>query len=277
MKTIIVAMDFSQGAMNAMDYAIDLALNTNSEIMMLWVDSNNKEKAAFGEKNEIRHDAKLELEKIVQEKSEKHVGINISYKLRKGKVYQELASQVVAAKADLAIIGTHGISGFEEFWVGSNAFKIISYSPCPVISVRTDFTVGGSVKNIVLPIDDSFDTTKKVPMAAKLALAFGADIQLLAIYYSDLPSLKKITDVHIKETKRYLLGKGIEIKFKSCTSNNVPASIVKYAEDLQADLIVIMTDQDKATKDIIMGFNSQQIINRSSIPILSVKPGKMEF
>jgi len=40
---------------------------------------------------------------------------------------------------------------------------------------------------------------------------------------------------------------------------------------------VIMTDQDKATSDIIMGMNSQQIINRSSIPILSVKPDKMEF
>jgi len=277
MKKIIIAMDFSQGALNAMDYAIDLALITSSEILMLWVDTNIGEKNCAGEKNEIRHDAKLELEKIIQEKQEKHEELKIGYKLRKGKVYQELASQVKNDKTDLVVVGTHGISGFEEFWVGSNAFKIISYSPCPVISVRTDFTTERRIKNIILPIDDSFDTTKKVPMAAKLALAFGADIQLLALHYSELPSLRKITDTHITETKRYLNSKGVKTKFKSCTSNNMSSSIVKYAEDLQADLIVIMTDQDKANKDIIMGFNSQQIINRSAIPILSVKPDKMEF
>ena len=277
MKTIIIAMDFSKGALNAMEYAIDLALITNSEILMLWVDTNIGEKNCAGEKNELRHDAKLELEKIIQEKQEKHEGLKISYKLRKGKVYQELASQVKHDKADLVVAGTHGISGFEEFWVGSNAFKIISYSPCPVISVRTDFTTARRIKNIILPIDDSFDTTKKVPMAAKLALAFGADIQLLALHYSELPSLRKITDKHITETKRYLNSKGVKTNFKACTSNNMSSSIVKYAEDLQADLIVIMTDQDKANKDIIMGFNSQQIINRSAIPILSVKPDKMEF
>jgi len=277
MKKIIVAMDFSRGAINAMDYAIDLALTANSEVLLLWVDTNFDEKTIVGEKNEIRHDAKLELKRIIEEKKEKHEGLQISFKLKKGKVYQELASQVLASNADLVVVGTHGISGFEEFWVGSNAFKIISYSPCPVISVRADFTKSGSINRILIPIDDTFDTTKKVPMATKIAVAFGAQAELLGIYYSELPSLKKITDGYIKESERYLLRHGLKTNFKACSSNNVSASIVKYAEDSQADLIVIMTDQDKANHDIIMGNNAQQIINRSSIPILSVKPGEMVF
>jgi len=277
MKKIIVAMDFSQGSMNALNYAVDVALSADSEILMLWVDTNIEEKYGLGEKNEVRQDAKIELKSIIETKKAEHEELKIAYKLRKGKVYQELAIQANSCNADLVVVGTHGIGGFEEFWVGSNAFKIISYAPCPVISVRTDFTAKGSIKNIVLPIDDSFDTTKKVPMAAKLAKTFGANIQLLSVYYSELTSLKKVTDNNVKETKRFLQRKGVFTNVKSCVSNNVSTSIVRYAEDLNADLIVIMTDQDKASKDIIMGINSQQIINRSSIPILSVKPDKMEF
>lgn len=268
-------MDFSQGALNALDYAIDIALSTNSEIVLLWVDSENIEKS--GEKNEIRNDAKLELKNLIDEKKVKFHDLKISFKQKRGKVYQELAALALATQADLAIIGTHGIGGFEEFWVGSNAFKIISYAPCPVISVRTDFTKGAKIERIILPIDNSLDTLKKVPMAAKLAKAFDAEILLLGVYYSNLASIRKKTDGYLLEAEKYLSSHDIRLEFKSCKSNNISSSIVMYAEKMNADLIVIMTDQDKATSDIIMGINSQQIINRSPIPILSVKPGKMEF
>jgi nucleotide-binding universal stress UspA family protein len=276
MKTIIVAMDFSKGALNALNYAIDVALMTESEVIMLWVDSSIEGKFP-GEKNEIRNDAKIELKTIIDTRTSEHEALQISYKLKKGKVYQEIASLAKNVDADLVIVGTHGIGGFEEFWVGSNTFKIISYSPCPVISVRTDFVLGGSIKKIILPIDDSFETTKKVPMAAKIAQAFKADILILRIYESELPSIRKKTDVYVKDTIRFLKTKSINVEEAPCSSNNISKSIVKYAEKAEADLIVIMTDQDKATSDIIMGMNSQQIINRSSIPILSVKPDKMEF
>jgi len=277
MKKIIVAVDFSQGALNALSYAIDIALFMKAEIQMLWVDSNSCDNQVLGTKNEIRHDAKLEMESILEKKSEEYPQLKISYKLRKGKVYKEFASQVSLWGADLAVIGTHGISGFEEFWVGSNAFKIISYSPCPVISVRTDYSKGGNIKKIVLPIDDTFETTKKVPMATKLAKALGAEIEMLSVYYSDLPSMKRLTDKNVEETKVYLGGKSVKLSVTSCKTNNLSKSIVKFTEDIGGDLIVIMTDQDSANKDIIMGVNSQNIINRSLIPILSVKPGELVF
>lgn len=277
MKTIIVAMDFSQGALNALDYAVDIALSSNAELVLAWIDSQPEEDVILGEKNEIRHDAKLELQNIIDQQKEKHNDLDISFKQRRGKVYQEIATVASSIDADLIVVGTHGISGFEQFWIGSNAYKIISYSPCPVISVPTSFTLGGNIKKIILPIDDGFDTTKKVPMASLIAVSFNAKIQILGIYYSDLTSIRKITDGYIKDAKRYLIGKGIKPEVKSCSSNNISSSIVKYAKELDADLIVIMTDQNKATHDIILGINSQYILNKSSVPILSVKPGKMEI
>lgn len=277
MKKILVGMDFSQGALNALDYAIEVAKNTQSEITLVWIEPETNDKLMPGEKNEIRYEAKLDLQKIIALKQEKDSSVKFRFKQKRGKIFLEMASLAESIDTDLVIIGTHGIGGFEEFWVGSNAFKIISYCPCPVISVRTDFHGGGKIKKIILPIDDTRDTTSKVPMAAKLALAFDAEIDILGIYESDLASIRKKTDHYVQKTEKYLSANNIKHQFHHCKSNNLSCSIVKYAENNEADLMVIMTDQNKATSDIIMGRRAQQIINRSPIPVLSVKPDKMEF
>ena len=61
-----------------------------------------------------------------------------NYKIRKGKVHVEIANQAKYSDAMLVIAGTHGVTGFEEFWIGSNAYRIVTYAPCPVITVRTN-------------------------------------------------------------------------------------------------------------------------------------------
>lgn len=277
MKKILVGMDFSQGALNALSYAIEVAKNTQSEIIMVWIEPKSNDKMLPGEKNEVRHEAKVDLQKIIEEKTLENKDLQISYKQKRGRIFHEMSSTAVSSNADLVIIGTHGIGGFEEFWVGSNAFKIISYCPCPVISVRTDFMKGGEIKRIILPIDDTIDTTSKVPMAAKLALAFNAEIDILGIYDSDLASIRKKTDQYVQKTEQYLTENKVKHQFHHCKSNNLSCSIVNYAESNEADLMVIMTDQNKATSDIIMGRRAQQVINQSPIPVLSVKPDKMEF
>lgn len=276
-KKIIVGMDFSKGALNALDYAIDVASSTSAEITLLWVEPSGLEKPIPGQKNEVRHEAKLDLLSLVDDFKIKRPNLKLGFKQKRGKIFQELAFLVTSLKADLVIIGTHGIGGFEEFWVGSNAFKIISYCPCPVISVRTDYSIGGRIRKIILPIDNSSDTTQKVPMAAKLAKSFDAEIKILGIYDSDLISIRKKTDRYLLKTEKYLEKNGVKYDLHRCTSNNISSSLVKYAENEDADLMVIMTDQNKATSDIIMGRRAQQIINQSTIPVLSVKPDKMEF
>jgi nucleotide-binding universal stress UspA family protein len=273
MKNIIVAMDFSKGALHALDYAIKIANNTESNIVLVWVDTSiTKEIANTLCKNEARRDAKLELQQLVKDKKADLQGGDFLVKLRKGKVYQELASQAKTSDASLIVVGTHGISGFEEFWIGSNAFKIISYAPCAVVSVRIDSNLDKPIKKIVLPIDNSSDSTKKIPMATKLAQAFEAEIHLLAIYTTNLASLKKKVDRFVIESKKYIEQKNVPFRVVNRRSNDLPKTVVDYAVQENADMVVIMTDQEKANMSILMGNYSQKIINLSAVPILSVKP-----
>lgn len=266
-------MDFSKGALRALDYAIKIANNTQSNILLVWVDSQNtKEISAELCKNEIRRDAKIELQRIVEENSSLLKGGKFKIKQRKGKVYQELALQVKASNSELIVVGTHGISGFEQFWIGSNAFKIISYAACPVVSIRYDYNFEKPVKRIIVPIDNSIDSIKKIPMAAKLAKAFDAEIHLLSIYTTTLVSLKKKVDRAVMAAEKYLAKENVVFVTKVVQSNNLPITVVDYGKKVKGDMIVIMTDQEKANLSILMGDYSQKIINLSSIPILSVKP-----
>lgn len=273
MKNIIVAMDFSKGAMHALDYAIKIANNTKSNILLVWVDSQNTmETNSLVGKNEVRHDAKIEMQRIIDEKADLLKGGKISIKLRKGKVYRELALQAKASESGLIVVGTHGISGFEEFWIGSNAYKIISYAGCPVVSVRYDYDIEKPIKTIVVPIDNSIDSTKKIPMAAKLAKAFGAEIHLLSVYTTNLESIKKKVTRATMEAEKYLTKENVTYLCQFIQSQNLPASVVNYANQVNGDVIVIMTDQEKASHSILVGDYSQKIINISALPILSVKP-----
>jgi nucleotide-binding universal stress UspA family protein len=38
--------------------------------------------------------------------------------------------------ADLIILGTHVVSGFGEFFAGSNAFKVVTQSPFAVLTIQ---------------------------------------------------------------------------------------------------------------------------------------------
>ncbi len=269
----MVAMDFSTGALNALDFAIKIANSSQSNIILVWIDTcNTKETTLDLCKNEIRRDAKLELHRIVEEKSDLLKAGKIKIKMRKGKVYQELALQAKASETELIVVGTHGISGFEEFWIGSNAYKVISYASCPVISVQVDYDIKRPIKTIVLPIDNSIDSTKKVPMAVKLAKAFESEIHLLSIYTTNLASIKKKVDRSMMEAEKYLIKESVPYIIKMVQSTNLPISVVDYAKKVNANMIVIMTDQEKANLNILMGDYSQKIINISTVPILSVKP-----
>ena len=54
--------------------------------------------------------------------------------------------------------------------------------------------------------------------------------------------------------------------------NDISKEIINYAEKIDADLIVIMTQQEIYWTEMFIGFAAQEIINNSDIPVLSIRP-----
>ena len=196
-------------------------------------------------------------------------GLKIEYKLRKGKVYHEVDSLAKNACALMIIAGAHGISGFEEFWIGSNAFKMVTYASVPVITVRNDFKISKDIKNILVPIDNSAETLQKMPFVAQLAQFFKSEVHVVATHSSHLKSIQRISEKYARQAIQYLEDNQVRFVQDSIVSNDITKAVISYAAQINADLISIMTEQE-TPMNILMGPHTQQLINQSPIPVLSV-------
>ncbi len=271
MKEIVVAIDFSKGSVNALKYAITIANKTGADIMMVWVRKPSSNDSLYSVDKTIMDEAKKRFEALVYDFKNKLKG-KLSYKVLEGKVYREVVNLAKYTGADMIVSGTHGVSGFEKYWIGSNAYRIVAAAECPVITVRNSFNVRTSIKKIVLPIDDTVETRHKVPFTLEIAKAFGAEVHVLSLYYSeDKDSAKKVVS-YTKQVVDLLKEHNIKIVVESMKGDKDPFKTIDYAQKIDADLITIMSEQDSSPLSIILGQFAQETVNHSPIPVLTVQP-----
>lgn len=271
MHPIIVAVDFSNTSIHAIDYAIVLANKMKSDIILAWVDKITPQESLYPDtSNENRNEAKKRFDELIHHYSKMlGKGQKMDFKLKKGKIYHEMDNLARQAEADLIIAGAHGISGYEEFWIGSNAFKIVTYAACPVITVRHDFPIPKKIERILVPIDGSAETIQKLPFVAFLATLFKSEVHIVTTHNSHLKSIQRIAEKYAQAALEYLKGKEIRFVEDSIVSNDLTKATIAYAGSVHADLISIMTEQESPS-NILLGTQVQQLINQSPIPVLSI-------
>ncbi len=141
-KRILFPTDFSEGAMNALPYAVDMVRHYGAKLYMIHVihdliavsglhiphisvDEIYKEMAAA---------AKKELEEFGE--IERRDAKNIEYAILRGVPYEEILKFVDKNNIDLIVIGTHGRKGLDRVLFGSTAERVVRNAPCPVLTVR---------------------------------------------------------------------------------------------------------------------------------------------
>ncbi|MEI6173604.1 MAG: universal stress protein [Bacteroidota bacterium] len=273
MHPIIVAVDFSNTSIHAVEYAISLANKMKSDIHLIWVDKISTQESVYPDtSNENRNEAKKRFEELIGLYSHKLAkGITMEYKLRKGRIYREVDNFARLNEAELIITGSHGVSGYEEYWIGSNAYKIVTYASSPVITVRHDFNIKTKIERILAPMDGSTETLQKIPFIVKLATLFKSEVHLVATHNSHLKSIQRITEKITQTAVSYLQQHQVRFIEDSIVANDLTKAVLSYAVNVEADLIAIMTEQE-TPMNILLGAQAQQLINQSSIPVLSIHP-----
>lgn len=272
MKTFLVAIDFSRNAEHALEYALMYAKKLNAGIYLLWVDNTVSDESVIDTiEGELRREKKSYMNELITKYEPQLNGNKIKVLFKKGKVYQEVNKAARQIDADLIFVGTHGVSGFEQYWVGSNTYRIVTQAPCPVVSIRSDFQFGDTLKNILLPLDSSLETKQKLPFACKIALLFDAVVHLLVIYNTPLNVIRKRIDKIALEAEKCMIEGKVSYVIERLEADNVAATILKYVDSQDIDLITIMTDQGTTTANKYLGPYSQQLINNSRVPIMSLR------
>ncbi len=259
-------MDFSDESLTGLNLALMLANKTGAEIQLVNVIGKNTSDSFEQLENENQL-AKSKFEEIVQKYKGKS-NSTLSYIITEGKVFKVIADLADKYEDTLIVLSTHGRSGFEELFIGGNAYKITSHSRNPVITVRKS-KIPSNIDNIVLPLDITFQTREKVPYTVELAKTFGSKIHLLTIRLSNLKSIEKKLHQYAQQVASYLDAHKIPYTVEHLHGGNLTDLTLDYSRSIGADLISIMTEQEKSASNLLLGNFAHQMINKAYIPVLS--------
>jgi nucleotide-binding universal stress UspA family protein len=273
MSKIIVAIDFSDCSINAFLHALSIAKHCASDMILIWVQKPSSEKDKFENHTDVpSREVKKQFDELIGKYQPELKGNTISYKLRTGSVYKEIAREAKDTNATLVVAGTHGASGFEQFWIGSNANKIVSASPCPVITISGGINIQRPLKTIVLPIDRTVETRQKATFTGYLAKKHDAEIHILSLFTSNVQALRRDVSVYSGQVELYFRQEGVRCKIAVKDCSNISDAMIDYAVKNDANLISIMTEQESSTSNLWMGPYAHQTVNHSPIPVLSIHP-----
>ncbi|HAP00889.1 MAG TPA: hypothetical protein DCQ93_03080 [Bacteroidetes bacterium] len=280
LKKLLVPTDFSDISLHALDYAAGIANNTGAEITLLHVydapEIPNLSKT-FNMNDLIEKGINEKINEI-KISNKNLLGVFIHSKVVNGNIHDKIEAVAKEIKADLIVMGTHGSSGIRnmrKFILGSTAYRVVSEAPCPIITLR-EVKKKIAFKNIVLPIDNSKDTMKKVGLAIEWAKAFGSTVHILALtaFFEELVVQIKDLKEQVAEVVSELEKNGIKHQQKMIRHQRVSDSVHDYAKKVNADLIMIATGQENAFTDAIFHSAARNIVTDSSVPVLSVNTGK---
>lgn len=275
---ILVPTDFSEQSTIALEQSYTLAREYNAEITLLYVieDGGMLAKLFSSEQHEdMRKNVQYQLDLLAAD-VEKKCKITVNTLIAKGVIYEKIAEVAELISATMIIMGTNGGDGLKKRFIGSNALRVTRESKIPVITIKGKHHRNGC-KNIVLPLDLTKQTREKVGKAIELSRLFhGAAVRVVSVLFTTDEFLVNRLTRQLGQVKTFLEKEGVECTaeiIKSIKSKETLAhNILEYANQVDGDLIMIMTQQEVEFTKYFIGSAAQEIIHHSTIPVMSITP-----
>lgn len=285
-NTLLVPTDFSLVAENALDHAIQVAKVFGNEICIMHIFEDSLIGSVWGQKNSYKDGLvgqmlQEKLDRMVEDIEKTH-GVKARSVIMSGRIHSTITeyAEVEENDIDAVIMGTQGASGLSRI-IGSNASRVIAMSQVPVVVVkeRSDRSIG--YDNIVMPIDLTMESKQKVWWAIHLAKKYNSTIHIIAVKLSD-EFLQNRVKANLNQVEDVLSKNGIKYTTKMLDDEAYPGNpaddTLQYAEEIHADLIMIMTQQEKGFSEFIIGSYAQQIVNKvGTTPVMCITPKQIGF
>jgi nucleotide-binding universal stress UspA family protein len=143
-QRLLVPVDFSVPSQQALDYAIELSGKLQASLILLHV----IQLPLLGGGTNLGADTSLvlyleEIEAAMWQSIETHAtrvraaGLACDAFVVHGTPFQQIIDVATAKQVDLIVMGTHGHTGLQRFFLGSVAEKVVRMAPCPVLVTRS--------------------------------------------------------------------------------------------------------------------------------------------
>ena len=277
MKNIVVCTDFSNSAITATRHAVALAIRSNATLHLVWVKTPGaKSVEDENESGDFTSHSQNKLQQWADQCKKESPESKVNTVILEGKVHIEVTRFAKNLPDSIIVMGAHGASGFEEGYIGNNAYRMINNSEVPVLIMRENIQINRDLHKIFVPIDISFETLQKMRHAIYLAKSFAAQIYLFGVNYPNTAEARHIINVQLRNAMEMCDEANVRYTAEAhnVTNNDVCKTILDSAEELDANLITIM--REEAETDFTASRNMRQILSTSPMPLLII-PNKNAF
>lgn len=278
MKRILIPFDFSKEAGYALKLGAQIAEESDSSITLMNV-IEHPTPSSFKTMGVDNYDpmenvyitrliekVKKGMEDLMDDDAFEEIDLN--YKIVLGNPFNELTEEIDTGNSDLVIMGTTGADGLEEFFVGSNAEKIVRHAKCPVITLRAEIDID-DVEEIVFATDMDLTTDKFIAELVKLQEFFDAQLRLVRINTpahfnssrEDLARMKQFANSY--KLKNYT--------FDIYNHLTEEEGIIHFAEGIDAGIIAMGTHQRTGINHFFNDSLAEEVVNHAVRPVWTFK------
>jgi nucleotide-binding universal stress UspA family protein len=300
-ERILCPVDFSETSRAAVRYAIALAKCYGAEIRALHVVdvalAAGSAEVSWGYIRTARAEMRLELGNELREfiAEAEAAGVPTKIDVQEGfAVEQIILDQAAAARADVIVMGTRGLSGIKRLVVGSTAEKVLRAATCPVITVpphagRTPQSHRTPFARILCPVNFSDPSLSALELALSLAQEVNGRLTLLHALDQVLaaPMVGRIgldeemghQFLELAREARHRLRRLIpDDAWAWCNPEetivvaDAPVrAILKAARDMSAELVVMSLRPRGGIDRILFGSTTQAVVRDATCPVLTVR------
>lgn len=149
--------------------------------------------------------------------------------------------------------------------------ELVSKSKCPVLTMNKDFGVP-KIKNIVIPIDITQSTKKRLLWATLLASKHKAKITILSALNANVNESKSLALKNAQKIRHLLWDHDVEcdIKILKVHKQETHKAILKYLADEKPELVIVRTHQESVFSNTSIGKFVSEIVHGSKLPVFTV-------
>lgn len=276
MKKIIVPVDFLEHSVYAMEAAAILAKRNNAQILALHMlelsESSFSEQGTNQPLDSIFFYKRAEQEFEDFLKKDFLKDVKVIPVIKKYKVFKEVNDVAKDEDADLIIMGSHGSSGINEIFVGSNTERVVRHSETPVLVVKSK---PENMKFDLVVYGCDF-TDKSISSYIKVNKFFKKMDSQVHLLYINLPdfAFKSTNEMEARVAEFLKKTEGNLKKMKDVvfySDYSIEKGVLNYSAKIGADLIAVSTHGRKGIAHFFEGSISEDIANHSVLPVMTFR------
>lgn len=274
---VLVPIDFSPLSESALLTAVEICKRHSASVTLLHIVENTL--AMLAPKAGIAASSVLpELGRSAEERLRaKCMDIIASHKVHAnflvatGSAASAINHWAVEKKIDLIVLGTEGITGVREYFMGTNAYKVVKNSTCPVLTIPSTKPCI-AFKNILFPVRPVPSALEKYHVIKPIIDRNGSSVRISGIVETrDKPGMLEMNDL-VTQIKQRMLLDDITSKIDVHVCDNAARCVLDIASADKPDLIVITATVGTTLQEFFLNPYTQDILNHSRYPVLSIRP-----